>query len=426
MGTTDAMIDHSNKGGKKMRKHVSRLMVGAWAVLFLLSFSLSTAAAREITAGVILDITGPLAMCGQPNYVAIQDTFQDANDRNLIPGVTLKTVVYDTKYNAAKTAPAYHYCKSKGADVIFAIYLQDVEAVKPLAEEDEIPVVAYNSSVLTTSLPSWTFSQTPLVEDIARSSIQWIVDQWDYKKEGRAPNIATIAWDNALGNTYVTSAESYVKEAAIKGKVNWVGKIIVPPRTVDYVQPTRTINEWETDWLAVGCIPPASIPIMKLRKANNYTFKMLWGDWSQVMWGFVKARAGDAIPGHYWISTFGWWNQPDPGIKRAWDMMNKYRKHEEIEKLRMNEGVEYLIGVVVADAVVEAVKMAVAEVGKNKVTGKVIYEQLQQLRLDTQGLVSPMTFTKTKRTGCDLVRVYKMGADCEPQVVTDWFKLVGK
>jgi len=397
-------------------------------VLFVMVFSMptTTAAAREITAGVILDITGPLAMCGQPNYVAIKDTFQDANDRNLIPGIKLKTVVYDTKYNAAKTAPAYHYCKSKGAEVIFAIYLQDVEAVKPLAEEDEIPVVAYNSSVLTTKLPSWTFSQTPLVEDIARSSIQWIVDNWDYKKEGRPPNIATIAWDNALGNTYVSGAESYAKGPAVKGKVNWVGKIIVPPRTVDYVQPARTINEWKTDWLAVGCIPPATIPLMKLRKANNYQFKMLWGDWSQVMWGFVKARAGDAVPGTYWMSTFGWWNQPDRGIKRAWKMMHKYRKKEEIQKLRMDQGVEYLIGVVVADAVVEAVKMAAAKVGKDKVNGKVIYEQLQQLRLDTQGLVSLMTFSKTKRTGCDLVRVYKMGADSEPHVVTDWFKLVGK
>ncbi|MDY6974434.1 MAG: ABC transporter substrate-binding protein, partial [Thermodesulfobacteriota bacterium] len=138
------------------------------AIILVVAFFMVNAhtEAKEITAGVILDITGPGGMCGQPNYLGIHDTFQHANDHNLIPGITLKTVVYDTQYNAAKTAPAFHFCRSKGAKVLFAIYLHDVEALKPLAEEDEIPVFAYNSSVLSTQLPSWVFSQTPLVEDI--------------------------------------------------------------------------------------------------------------------------------------------------------------------------------------------------------------------------------------------------------------------
>ncbi|MDY6879338.1 MAG: ABC transporter substrate-binding protein [Desulfatiglans sp.] len=410
-----------------MRKTVSSWIGILACALILMDLVVPVKAdARKLTAGIIVDITGPLAMCGQPLYAGIRHAFLEFNDMKIIPGLEFNLIVYDTKYNAAKTAPGYHYCKSKGAEVIYAIYLQDVEAVKPLAEEDEIPVLGYNSSALSIKLPSWTFCQTPLVEDIARSSIQWIVSNWDYKKEGRLPNIATIGWDNALGNTYVTSAEATALSPDMKNKLNWKGKIIVPPRTVDYVQPARTLNEWETDWLAVGCIPPATIPLMKLRQANNYKYKMLWGDWGQVMWGFVKARAGDAIPGNYWISTFGWWNQPDPGIKRLKTILSKYGNEAETKKLRIDQGVEYFIGVILADALAKAVKASVAEVGLEKMNGKKIYEKLQELQLDNQGMASAMTFTKTKRAGCDFVRVYKMDPDQEPVVVTDWFKLSGE
>ena len=398
------------------------------AIILVVAFFMVNAhtEAKEITAGVILDITGPGGMCGQPNYLGIHDTFQHANDHNLIPGITLKTVVYDTQYNAAKTAPAFHFCRSKGAKVLFAIYLHDVEALKPLAEEDEIPVFAYNSSVLSTQLPSWVFSQTPLVEDISGASIQWLLSNWDYKKEGGPPNVATIGWDNALGNTYTKTVEKIANSDSMKQRLNWKGKIVVPPRTVDYLQPVRQLNEWETDWLAVGCIPAATIPLMKLRKANNGRFRMLWGDWGQVMWGFVKARAGDAILGHCWITTFGWWNQPDKGIQKARAILKKYRKKEEIQRLKLLEGMDYLIGIGMGDAVVEAIKTAAAQVGPNRVNGKAIYEQLQKLRIDTQGIVSPMTFTKTKRTGSDLVRVYEMDSKGDPVVVRDWFNLVEK
>ena len=410
-----------------MRKYLLGLIGILACVLMIMNLVIPVKAeARKLTAGVIVDITGPLAMCGQPLYAGIRHAFLEFNDKEIIPGLEFYVIVYDTKYNAAKSAPAYHYCKSKGADVVYAIYLQDVEAVKPLAEEDEIPVLGYNSSDLSIKLPSWTFSQSPLVEDIARSSIKWIVDAWDYKKEGRLPNIATIGWDNSLGNTYTKAAEAMAKSPEIKGKLNWTGKIIVPPRTVDYVQPARRLNEWKTDWLAVGCIPPATIPLMKLKKAKNYQYKMLWGDWGQVMWGFVKARAGEAIPGNYWISTFGWWNQPDPGIKRLKTILAKYGNKAETQKLRIDQGVEYFIGVILADALAEAAKASVAEVGLKKMNGKNIYKQLQNLSLDNQGMASPMTFTKTKRAGCDFVRVYKMDANKEPIVVTDWFKLVSK
>jgi len=384
------------------------------------------AKSRQITAGVIVDLTGPLAMNGQPMYLGVKDSFQDANDRNAVPGIEFNSVVYDTKYDAAKTAPAYHYCKGKGAQIMMPIYLQDVEAVKPLAEEDEIPVVGYNSSHLTIKLPSWVFTQTPLVEDFASSSIKWIVSNWDYKKEGRPPNIAAIGWDNALGNTYTQGAEDFAQSPQVKGKVNWVGKIIVPPRTVDYMEPARSLDEWKTDWLAVGCVPSGTIPLMKLRQSHNYKYKMIWGDWGQVIWGFVKERAGDAVVGHYWITTFGWWGQPEPGVKRTEKALEKYRSEEEIKKLRIKEGYEYLTGFGFGCAVIEAVKKAAAKVGPNKVDGKAIYEALQNLYVDTQGILSPMTWTKTKRTGSDLVRAYEVMPDLKPAPISDWFPLVRK
>ena len=157
------------------------------------------AQAITIKMGNICDLSGPVACCGSPTDTAFRDYAKYITDENRIPGVRLEVITFDCVLDPAKTAPGFQFLKDRGMHLVMTSYGHDAAIVKPLAEAARIPHIAYNTNVPVVETPGWSFSVAPLAEDVAATAAQWIIDNWDYGKMKRLPNVAHITWPTGSG-----------------------------------------------------------------------------------------------------------------------------------------------------------------------------------------------------------------------------------
>lgn len=382
----------------------------------------------KVVIGGNMCITGPAAFCGHPEYLGFTDTIIEANRTNAIPGVQLEVAEYDNEYKAEKVALGYRFCRDKGAKIIWAITVQDIEGMLPMAQEDNIVLLNHQNSKAATDIPSWGFAMNLPTEYSAAKSVDSVVEWiWDYDKEGRVPNIASIAWDNAMGNATVKG--SMAACARLGDKVNWVGQVLVPPGTVEYADSALLLDEWGADFVISGLISAVAVPIMKQISASNYDYKLFWQDPGISGWGLVvKARAApEDMDGHYWLGSMSWPTLESEGFSIAVAQMKKMQTEEEIDKWKMLEGYEYGLARLQALAVIECVKTAAAAVGPENITGDDLYKAMQSIEVDGKGIMGPNTLTWTEakhHTASDVARVYQIQAPaCDPVPVSDWFEV---
>ena len=64
---------------------------------------------KKVVVGTLVDLSGPSALGGQIQLMALQNYFKYASDQQLVPGVTFEVVAYDDKFDASKSAAGYQY-----------------------------------------------------------------------------------------------------------------------------------------------------------------------------------------------------------------------------------------------------------------------------------------------------------------------------
>jgi ABC-type branched-subunit amino acid transport system substrate-binding protein len=386
----------------------------------------------KFVVGINTGLTGGAAWCFQPQAMAVTDALKEANAKGLVPGIEFEIVEYDNQYQAQKTALGYRFCKDKGAKIIFFVPAQDVEGMLPLATEDKIVLLGHCNSRAATDTPSWAFPVSVPYEYGGAASIQSIVDMvWDYKKEGRPPNVGAIAWDNAMGRTSIEGAEAAIKRLGTS-KINYIGKVIVPPGTIEYSDSAKNFADKKADFVISGLISSVAVPVLKLIQTQGYKYKMFWQEPGQSGWGMqIKQRCDPKeIVGHYWFGAFGWPTQNLAGYNELYkDKVLKTRTKEEIDKWVLLDGYEYGLGWVEGQMIIECVKKAAAAVGPEKITGDDLYKAMESITIDTKGIVgpSPLNWSAANyHTGTQVGKVYQINDKGDPVPISDWMKIERK
>ncbi|NQT73005.1 MAG: ABC transporter substrate-binding protein [Chloroflexi bacterium] len=71
-----------------------------------------------ITIGNLSDLTGVSSNAMGVVNIALEDTVEYYNERNLIPGVELEVITYDGQYNPSNDIPGYEWLKELAEPIV--------------------------------------------------------------------------------------------------------------------------------------------------------------------------------------------------------------------------------------------------------------------------------------------------------------------
>jgi len=329
---------------------------------------------------------------------AFLDTVKYANDNNMIPGVELITTWADGGTDTSKSMAGFKkmIAETPRPVVILGESTPIGIALKSWHYKEMVPDLEGGSSVDFFKLPSATFSQpAPYVHQAGAFIDYFMAKIWKKKTK---PKFAWLTWDHPAGRSPITpEVEAYIKS---KG-VEIVGAEFIPLTPTDMTPQLLRLKRKKVD-VVYGCAYHNAYAVVlkdmkKLGLLGKFTI------------GFM-----------YWISPISLIDAVGPLTEGIWqtgifytdkkDWKAKAPRYLEIynKNNRKSDHNIYISGVWRTCTAVEAVKIAVKNVGAKNVDGKAMYDALTQMKnFDGWGIGPPQSFSKTRRYGQDKVMMYR-------------------
>ncbi|AWB91262.1 ABC transporter substrate-binding protein [Aeromicrobium chenweiae] len=106
----------------------------------------SKADADTVTVDLLTELTGAAAFCGKSVRAGAEAAIKKANQDDMLDGVTIKLKVRDTATDPRKASAAMSdAASSDAASTIFGCSSAEAVAIAPIAQDEEIPLVAVQS-----------------------------------------------------------------------------------------------------------------------------------------------------------------------------------------------------------------------------------------------------------------------------------------
>lgn len=130
-----------------------------------------------ITIGNLADLTGPTSYALSIINVALADTVEYYNDRNLIPGVKLEVITYDGQYDPSNDIPGYEWLKEKGADLMYSAVAPAGLTLKSRLEKDQMVLFLLPAGKEAFVPPGYVFAPGyGFSESLGCNSLSWIAE----------------------------------------------------------------------------------------------------------------------------------------------------------------------------------------------------------------------------------------------------------
>ena len=192
-----------------------KLLVPFLAVVFLMGFS-TTAVAKTIKLGGIMDTTGATSDVGKDYAVGMAEAWKYINEQGGVNGKKVKYTWFDYGYRIPEAITKYKLLKRLGSLAIMGWGTGDTEALSPTINKDKMPYVSASYSAHLTDpkkTPYNLFFSTDYSTNARACITAWFDKKWpakaDYKK--RKPRFACCYM---FASPYCSAAIKAVKDQA--------------------------------------------------------------------------------------------------------------------------------------------------------------------------------------------------------------------
>ncbi|TET87313.1 MAG: ABC transporter substrate-binding protein, partial [Dehalococcoidia bacterium] len=232
--------------------HKGKIAMACFMVVALLATLCFGCAEKEeegkvtITIGHITDMTGPASPAYRAVTFALEDLVRYFNEEDLIPGVKIDIVTYDTGYNPARDIPGYDWCRDRGAKVIYGA-LPSAVVLKPFAARDEIPIVTLAVSKDMIDPPGWMFAMNAPVSYQVKAFLKWISEEhWDWQTKGPT-KIGSAGWEEPYHGEITKAIREYAE--AHQEQFDYVGGYLVPMGTPTWAGEVEKLRGCDYVWI---------------------------------------------------------------------------------------------------------------------------------------------------------------------------------
>ncbi|MBU4427250.1 MAG: ABC transporter substrate-binding protein [Proteobacteria bacterium] len=382
-----------------------KLLVPFLAVVFLVGFS-TTAVAKTIKLGGIMDTTGATSDVGKDYAVGMAEAWKYINEQGGVNGNKVKYTWFDYGYRIPEAITKYKLLKRLGSVAILGWGTGDTEALSPTVNKDEMPYVSASYSAHLTDpkkTPYNLFFSTDYSTNARACITAWFDKKWpakaDYKK--RKPRFACCYM---FASPYCSAAIKAVKDHA-----TMLGFEIGPDQDVslfalDTKSQIMALKNFKPDLLWHGNTTMSVAATVRDAYALG-----LGADWIVNNWGFdenLPRLAGEAAEGVMGATPVAFFGQDYKNMDVVVASAKKYNPGIPVSK-RLNRTPQAW-----GDALVLWEAMKRADKAGDLTGPGIMKKGFETMRNFDIGLgAAPLTYTATDHrpgTGC-IVQEWKNG-----------------
>lgn len=345
---------------------------------------------------------------------AWEDYWGAINEQGGILGRKVEWRIYDDKQSPAEGAQVWKRMVSDfpNAPLIHIEGSGVRVSIKPQAGEDKKVAIGTGNTFEVVSPPGWVFATHNVYDDMVATALErYFLPQW---KESRPLRFAFVTQDAAWAKA-IENVIPYLKKLP---NLEVLPTEYTPAVPVDLTAQMTRLKEGGADVVWVQHVEAGMAPVLREAQRMGLKDKIKWITGHSVDAGTLFPLVGDNIAGLYQVSPTAspYSDASQPGVKFMNDVFKA--KHPNAKFL---PGTMYSGEVMAAMLARAAIEQAVQKVGSwDKLTGDVLYDTYQSLKVDTQGLTGTLTYDKTKRWAVDYNKITQFNAAGENKAISDW------
>ncbi len=369
---------------------ISIFVLGAFNINFA-----TTASAKDIKVGAIINLTGPASTWGQFHAKGLKDYFRYVNEvKGGIAGNKINLTVVDHAYKVPEAVKyVKKFCTQEKMDIIATWDAGSGIMAKPIIQKYKIPNINF-STYQGILKPPVDYAYLPFG---AYNMDSYAVLEYirTIHKGNNPPKVGLLTYNNAYGK----SIHEASKEYAAKNDVDIVDIEEFPPKTLDLNTELLRLKKKGAEYIFMQCLPSAII--MALKSADRVKYDVpFFGTWTSTDpdffsrgKGLIRDRMHMQFPGGLPVDG-------TPGVEV---MKNLWKRYKTVTKFDAS----YWEGVTIAMIMERSFERA------NEMSGKInsatINNALQTFHNeDFGGLVPKITYTSTDHSASWMARIVKI------------------
>ena len=372
-----------------------------------------------IVIGEVTDLTGATSISLRPVHYVFKDVVDYFNDEDLIPGVELEVVTFDTSYKPAKDIPGYDWCRERGADLIMAALPITAEVLKSFAERDRVAVVSVSSTEPIIEPPGWVFTFSAPMGPEVKTLLKWISENhWDYQAEDRVPTVGFVGWRVPAGLVVDQAFTEYIE--AHPDEFEYGGSALAPSVAMQFIGEAEQLKD--CDYIIFLQLTGAWF--IRDYRAKGFDRAMFAGvGGTASLQGFIVDMVDwEGVDGLLTLEVCRQLGEPYRMVELAEELLDRYRPNEAEDLIDTGNG--YTSGVANVYAIFLILQKAIEEVGAENFDGQAYYDAAVDFEVEYEGYPR-WYFTDTDRSLVHHLAVYEWSAAAEDLVRrSDWLSLV--
>lgn len=375
---------------------------------------------RTIVIGHLSDMTGPASAALIPINYALEDLVRYYNEQGLIPGVELKVVTYDGRYDPSRDIPGYEWVKGKGAVAITTGLPPIGVTLKPFAKRDKIPIFPLTTSTPQLDPPGWVFCMNATGGALIDTLLEWIPGNDPDYPTGRPAKIGSVGWDEAYAQDLRNAIKDYAQ--AHSDKYDWVGGYLAPVGVTSWSGEMEKVKD--CDYLFPPSTGTGTTTFMRDFRDRGYRAKYIGTDAQAAYRGLIEDTCSwDDIDGTLLSFPTRWYNDTNPVISLAKQFLTEWHAGQG-EKI-IHAGGGYIGSFQQNYGMLQILAKAINDVGVENFNGQVLYDTATNFSVKWEGY-EEWGFSATKRYSWNYTAIYEWSKEAQDLVrkVPEWLPLV--
>jgi len=367
------------------------------------------------TLGILSDITGPASTSLVVIDAALKDLIDYYNDNDLIPGVYLEVITYDTQYSPSNAIPGYEWLKMKGADLIISWLPQVTVTIYPQATDDGMVVFSSTAEPETIVPPTTTFALNVPTSSFAFTLMKWIAENdWDHQSNGPA-KIGMTGWQTTYSYELLDGIEAYC--TAHPDQFQLVGGSLTALGTMDWGPEVNILKD--CDYVFPPATGVSTTTFMKEYLNADGKGKFLGTDAQSSFIGLMLDTFGDWKPfdGMLICQPHRWYNETGDVTDLMNELLDKYHSEKEAAKYR-RMGQSYTGSFHSLHAMLQIIRETADRVGPEHVSSATIHDTAISFTMDFDN-GQKIEYTEDKRFAWKSFGIYRASAADESMVRID-------
>jgi branched-chain amino acid transport system substrate-binding protein len=367
---------------------------------------------KQATFLDLTDMTGAIAGLAGKASVVCEATFDYYNQRGGVDGVKVNYIGVDTRYDVARALSAYkRYRRAPKLLLTNTIGTGLGKAIYPLIKRDRINNYTPGDGEFQARLSRTFIYSTPYQDGFA-ASLDWMVEDWQKKGHSGKPVVGFMSWDNPYGREPFRGGKEYAEKIGVP----LLNAELFPTGSLKHDVWLNRLAQKGAKYIYVGGVDPTQTNVIRDAHALGLTktIQFVTDYWGPDRAVGVQSHP-EALEGAVVVSCFtrGTDTLNHPMMTKIW---KQYMK-TPIQEMRGTASIGYSW----AMHFIAGLRVALHDVGYDKLDGDAMYAALQKLKgMDvTQGATGICDYSPTSRRMTRYVKFYQV-RNAEIYPITDW------